>query len=227
MTPRLFKILGFAQKPREPLELLKAGLSKRLGLSTLIHVGAHFGEERADYEALGFTDVLWIEASTHDYRELTARLALPSGAATRHVAVNAFAADTAGQWLALRRFSNEGASSSMFPATPLLRKTWPGVDETGTIENVVTATLDEIAVQSGFAKPDLLVVDVQGAELLVLKGGVTTLAAAKAVIVEVSREPYYDGGVLYPELRDFLLLHGFVEAHDAPKHGDQLYLRKS
>ena len=85
-----------------------------------------------------------------------------------------------------------------------LRETWPGVEETGTIENVVTVTLDEIAVQSGFSKPDLLVVDVQGAELLVLKGGLSVLAAAKAVIVEVSRKPYYEGGVLYPELRDFL-----------------------
>ncbi len=91
----------------------------------------------------------------------------------------------------------------------------------------MTVTLDEIAVRSGFPKPDLLVVDVQGAELLVLKGGLSVLAAAKAVIVEVSRKPYYEGGVLYPELRDFLLARGFAEAHPAPDHGDQLYLRKS
>ena len=228
MTPRLYKILGIARKPRpslEPLDRLKAGLAERLGLSSLVHVGAHFGEERADYEALGFTDVLWIEASPQDYRELAARLALPSGAATRHVAVNAFAADTGGKALELRRFSNEGASSSMFPATPLFSRIWPSVEDTGTIENVVTVTLDEIAVRSGFPNPDLLVV--QGAELLVLKGGLSVLAAAKAVIVEVSRKPYYEGGVLYPELRDFLLAHGSAEAHRAPDHGDQLYLRKS
>ena len=176
---------------------------------------------------MGFTEVLWIEASSQDYRELATRLALPSGAATRHVAVNAFAADTGGKALELRRFSNEGASSSMFPATPLFSRIWPSVEDTGTIEYVVTVTLDEIAVRSGFPNPDLLVVDVQGAELLVLKGGLSVLAAAKAVIVEVSRKPYYEGGVLYPELRDFLLARGFAEAHRAPDHGDQLYLRKS
>jgi FkbM family methyltransferase len=225
MTPRLYKVLGLARKPRDPIELLRAGLSERLGLFTLVHVGAHFGEERAVYEAMGFTDVLWIEASAEDYRVLVARLALPSDSATRHVAVNAFAADTSGRTLALRRFSNDGASSSIFAATPLLRQVW-GVDETGTVEDVMTATVDDVAARNGFLEPDLLVVDVQGAELLVLMGGLSVLGAAKAVIVEVSRKPYYAGGVLYPELRDFLRAQGFAEAHRAPDHGDQLYLRQ-
>lgn len=201
-------------------------MGKKLGVLTVIHVGAHFGEERAIYEEMGVTDVLWIEASPQHYRELVTRLGIPSGASTRHVAVNAFTADTTGQTVSLRHFNNEGASSSMFAATPILRQTWPGVDETGTFEDVVTVKLDEIATQKGFEKPDLLVVDVQGAELLVLKGGLAVLAGAKAVIAEVSRKPYYDGGVLYPELRDFLLAQGFKEAHRAADHGDQLYLRK-
>ncbi|MCX7303127.1 MAG: FkbM family methyltransferase [Hyphomicrobiales bacterium] len=220
-------MLGFRKAHREPIEVLKEGLGAEIGLATAIHVGAHFGEERADYEALGLAKVLWVEASAADYRELVARLAVKSNAATSHTAVNAFVADTGNQVLHLRRFSNEGASSSMYAATPMFKRYWPSVEDTGISEEVVTRTLDEIAMENGFAKPDLLVVDVQGAELLALKGGQSVLNHAKAVIVEVSRRRFYEGGVLYPELRDYLLRHGFREAHSAPRHGDQLYLRRN
>ena len=67
--------------------------------------------------------------------------------------------------------------------------------------------------------------DVQGAELLVLKGATSLLKSAKAVIVEVSMQPYYEGGVLQPELRDFLRGRGFMEIRRPPDHGDQLYIR--
>jgi hypothetical protein len=67
---------------------------------------------------------------------------------------------------------------------------------------------------------------VQGAELLVLRGGQSVLGQAKAVVVEVSRRRFYEGGVLYPELRRYLKAHGFYEAQRAPRHGDQLYLRR-
>jgi FkbM family methyltransferase len=226
MIDRLLKRLGLRRRHREPIDLLKRGLGKKIGLSTAIHVGAHFGEERADYEALGLAEVLWVEASRTDYGELVARLAVRSGAATRHSTVNAFVADTSGQTVRLRRFSNEGASSSIYAATPLFKHYWPSVEDTGISEEVVTTTLDDIAIETGFAKPDLLVVDVQGAELLVLKGGQTVLGQVKAVIVEVSRGRFYEGGVLYPELRDYLLARGFREAQRALGHGDQLYLRR-
>jgi len=226
LIDRLLKRLGLRTPHREPIDLLKRGLGKEIGLSTAIHVGAHFGEERGDYESLGLAEVLWVEASRTDYGELVARLAVGSGAATRHTTVNAFVADTGGQTARLRRFSNEGASSSIYAATPLFRRYWPSVEDTGASENVVTATLDEVARENGFAKPDLLVVDVQGAELLVLKGGQSVLRQAKAVVVEVSRKRFYEGGVLYPELRNYLLARGFREAQRAPGHGDQLYLRR-
>jgi hypothetical protein len=66
---------------------------------------------------------------------------------------------------------------------------------------------------------------VQGAELLVLRGATKLLASAKAVVVEVSRYPYYEGGALQPEIRDFLRSRGFAELRRPPNHGDQLYLR--
>ncbi len=90
---------------------------------------------------------------------------------------------------------------------------------------MVSDTLDRIAAEYGFPSADLLNIDTQGAELLVLKGASQLLSGARALIVEVSTKPYYDGGVLYPELRDFLRMSGFTESHAPPCHGDQLYVR--
>jgi FkbM family methyltransferase len=217
--------LGLLRKPRSAFKILKKGVSAELGLSRAVHVGAHFGEEREVYEALGFSEVLWIEASRQTYQTLVEHLGKPTSAKTRHIAVNALVSDQAGQQIELRHFSNEGASNSIFPAAPLLRETWPTLHETGTTETVTSDTLDRIALAHGFATADLLVADVQGAELLVLKGALKLLASAKAVAVEVSTHPYYEGGVLQPELRGFLRGHGFIETRRAPKHGDQLFVR--
>lgn len=199
-------------------------LAKELNLRVGIHVGAHLGQERDLYEHLGFTDILWVEASQGLYKDLTEHLARSLGT-TRHVAVNAFASNSEGTQ-ALRHFSNEGASNSMFAATRQLSERWPEVYETGVIEDVAMARLDDIAVKNGFSSPDFLNIDVQGAELLVLQGGTSVLAKAKCVITEVSTEPYYEGGVLFPELSDFMRMNGFEAIQEPPTHGDMIFLRK-
>lgn len=221
---RLGELFGLRKKNQSPTRVLRNGLATKLGLRKGIHVGAHLGEESAFYEKLGFTDVLWVEASPEFYRGLTKHLAELAGK-TRHVAVNAFASDTDGQALALHHFSNEGASNSVFPATHHLTEKWPHVYDTGAVEEVITARLDDIASKHGFSSPDFLNIDVQGAELLVLRGGTSVLSKAKCVIAEVSTVPYYEGGVLYPELSAFLLSHGFKPTQEPPDHGDMLFLR--
>ena len=225
LSPKLLTRLASFRKPRDAMTLLKEGLCDKLGLSKAIHVGAHYGEERETYEALGFSEVLWIEASAEIYQTLVRRLASFTGSSTRHLAVNALVSDQTGERFDLRHFSNDGASNSIFPATSLLRETWPGLDETGATEAVISDTLDRIAAAHGFGSVDLITADVQGAELLVLKGATKLLANAKAVIVEVSMLPFYEGGVLQPELSRFLHNYGFMEIRRPPKHGDQLFIR--
>ena len=211
---------------REPLNILKRGLGAKLRLTDAIHVGAHWAEEREDYETLGFARVLWIEASKETYRRLVERLADSTSGATQHIAVNALASDRAGEELTLRHFSNKGASNSIFPATRLINELSNAVFDTGESEIVISDTLDRVAEAHGFTSADLIVVDVQGAELLVLNGATKLLVTAKAVIVEVSKKPYFEGGVLQPELRQFLRSKGFKEIQRSPTHGDQLYVRR-
>jgi FkbM family methyltransferase len=64
-----------------------------------------------------------------------------------------------------------------------------------------------------FAKPDLIKVDVQGAELKVLSGGPEVLAAAEVVILETALVEEYAGAPLFAEVIEFMARRGLV-VHD-------------
>lgn len=78
---------------------------------------------------------------------------------------------------------------------------------------------------------DVLWIDVQGAELLVLKGASETLANCKAVFIEVSERPdLYEGGVTKVQLDLYLRDFGFAEVllgTDINMAGNALYVRSS
>ena len=71
---------------------------------------------------------------------------------------------------------------------------------------VIDAVVDEHALESPF----LLKIDVQGAELDVLRGATTTLGRATAVIVETSTLPFFSGGSEFARLVEFLAARGFA-----------------
>lgn len=63
--------------------------------------------------------------------------------------------------------------------------------------------------ESGSTVFDFIKVDVQGAELMVLKGGLKTLRAATFVQFEGSTIEYNSGGSCFHEIDEFLRSHGF------------------
>ena len=81
-------------------------------------------------------------------------------------------------------------------------------------DNVVQ---DEITVKastadiyfSGKKKPNILWVDVEGAELLVLQGAVNTLKSVKLIHIELSFRPMHLGKPLFKEVDKYLSENGF------------------
>jgi FkbM family methyltransferase len=212
---------------KNPILHLKNAVGSR-PLRTLVHVGAHLAQERHVYEKMGFTEILWIEGAPETYRQLVESFRSSSGSGkVTHRTLCALLSDVSGDSVPFYKFNNQGASDSMFPATSKLHDRWPQVQQLDDVQKLPTLTLDEALEQQGLTgKVDVLVVDVQGAELLVLKGGSRTLRDVSAVVCEVSTEPFYDGGVLYPELRTFLQSHGFVPSMEPAKaHCDLLFRR--
>lgn len=220
-----------ARRKTDPVQLLHRLAPAGVVLSRLVHVGAHLAQERQRYEALGYRRILWVEGARDVHARLAESLAAHAAERARqgqppveHLTACELLTDREGDEVTLREFSNDGMSSSIFSATETMKARWPEVRETGRRESIRSRTLDGLLHDMAFGPVDTLVLDVQGAELLVLRGAARTLAQVKAVVSEVSTQPIYDGGVLFPELRDFLRLHGFESMSAPRRHGDMLFV---
>jgi hypothetical protein len=98
-------------------------------------------------------------------------------------------------------------------------------------QEMTTITLDELVFkQFPEAQFNLLVLDVQGAELLVLKGAIEMLKSIHAIYTEVSEEPLYEHGCTWHEIDSFLRPFGFwMKNMSLSKNGwgDALYVKNS
>lgn len=169
---------------------------------SIVHVGANYGQERFLYEAFGVS-VFWIEALPDVFRTLKNNLK----GFRNQTALRALASDEAGQKVQFRVSSNDSASSSMFDFA-LHQELWPDVKMQGMV-SLETQTLDELV--TNFRDIDALVLDVQGAELKVLKGASRLLHSIRFIKAEVANFNAYQGGCTEEELVPFLTESGFVE----------------
>jgi FkbM family methyltransferase len=100
---------------------------------------------------------------------------------------------------------------------------------------IQTLTLDYIFKQQQLKQVDLIKIDVQGAEHLVLKGGVETLKNTKLVYTEFSFKPLYEQSSIFKDLYEFLYVNDFVLVNISPGYtssigellqGDALFINK-
>lgn len=221
------------RRKANPIELLNKLSAPGSRMETIVHVGAHLAQERFAYEAAGYRRILWIEASPKIHARLVQIIAghherQVGEEGARHETLRALLTDKDGDEIDFREFSNDGMSSSIFAPSPESMERWPDLTETGRREHLRTETLNSVLKRLGYLETiDTLVVDVQGAELLVLTGAEETLSRVKAVVTEASTHQYYVGGVLFPELNAFLEAHGFTAMSVPRRHGDMLYMRRN
>jgi FkbM family methyltransferase len=190
----------------------------------IIHVGAHYAQEREFYRHLGVANVLWIEADPNNLPSLRANVAPYPGAQV----LQACLSDVDGQATSFYRTDNQGQSSSILPMglhADLFRDIH--VIEQTMLESITFRTLVERARVS-VDQYDFLVMDVQGAELLALKGFGDHLHRMNGVYIEVNLAPLYQGCALLPDIDAYLQRYGLTRRETlitARKYGDALYLR--
>jgi FkbM family methyltransferase len=196
---------------------------KSLAGKTVLHVGAHYGEEAALYERWGAEHVIWIEADPAVAAGLRAHLAdharptlnwlarRADATQTRHTVIESLVGDEDGRATDFYIFSNAGASNSIFRKSEAFAE-HDAVIETGEVKRLHMRTLDRLLPENGIALSDvdILVLDVQGAELLCLKGAVGLLKSVQMIESEVSKQSFYKDGVLLPELDAHLRDAGFI-----------------
>ncbi len=192
----------------------------------VIHVGAHHGQEAATYRALGLARQAWFEPNPVAFAALERGLAGMSDVRLFNLALG----EAQGRAVMHTSAFGEGMCDSLLPPTALAGERWPGLAATGTIE-VEVARLDDVLSREGLDASGfgLMVIDVQGYELPVLRGAERALREGLcAVVTEVSREAFYEGGALMGDLDAHLGARGFrrvAAAWPAKNHGDAMYVR--
>ena len=105
----------------------------------------------------------------------------------------------------------EPACSSIYRPIPELAETFTELGCTGIIggQTIVLETLDEWCSTNEIGDIDFLKLDIQGAELDVLRGASATLASVSMLEVEVEFNPIYEGQPLFGDVDAYLRSCGF------------------
>lgn len=193
-----------------PLQDLVARWS--LTIHGVLHVGAHLGEEAEAYDQCGISNVWWVEGNWDLLAPLKAHVE-PFG----HNVVHGLVTDRDGQKVKFH-LANNGQSSSVLEFGTH-RRVSPDVHYVDSRE-VVSVTVDTLVARHGIRDCNFLNMDIQGAELLALRGARRTLASVDYLYLEINEDHLYKGCALLSELVEFLGGHGFRLA-EKTMAGDQ------
>lgn len=84
-----------------------------------------------------------------------------------------------------------------------------------------TKTLDTLVKENNWALPDLIKIDVQGAEVNILQGAQETLQNCNHVILEAQSKVFSSGAPMLSEVEQYMNSIGFVLFHHIGFNGDQ------
>ena len=190
----------------------------------VVHVGAHQGNEISTYKKNGIKKVVFIEANPNLASGLRDRF---TGQADVTV-IEAAASDTEGR--ATFNITSMDQSSSLLPLKEHSRL-YPKIKVDQSIQ-VRTARLDDLLLEANvdFQAIDFIAMDIQGAELMALRGATRCLKNVKALQIEVNYQQLYEGCALISEIDEFLGKHNFIRVHTQTPYsetwGDALYVRR-
>lgn len=186
-----------------------------------IHVGGHHGQEHPQYVAAGIKRFVYIEPCAAAFNVLKNKFA-----AHHHIKLFNYACgDTEGQQVMYTGSQNEGQSNSLLKMDKHLQ-IHPGITLPNT-ELITVKRLDSLGLaHKGY---QLLVMDCQGYEGRVLKGGMETLKQMNYVYTEVNKDTVYRDCTLIDELDQ--LLNEFERVETGGWVGnawsDAFYIRKT
>lgn len=165
----------------------------------VLHVGAHTAEEWTDYERHKWTPIAWVEAQPDLANDL--RLRLPHESNEVYVGV---VWSKSGIQMELKIANRKGSTSLLDFSTHTVEH--PDIVVESKLK-VVTTTLNELIPDT--TKFDLIVLDIQGAELEALKGFVKRLNLARWIYCEVNKKELYRNCAKVQEIDSFLKEFGF------------------
>lgn len=183
-------------------EIKQMLLSNNITIDGCLHIGAHECEEMNFYHHIGLTpdDIVWIDAIPSKVNEAIHR-GIPK-------VYNAVITDKNDEEV-IFNISNNGQSSSVLEFGTHLQ-------EHPHIHYVDKISLKSITIDAFFernhidaSKYNFWNFDIQGAELMALKGAQDTIKYAKALYLEVNEKELYKNCALIGEIDTFLSQYHF------------------
>jgi FkbM family methyltransferase len=170
----------------------------------IIHIGAHECEERYSYIMkynLNDSQIIWIDALPHKVRMMKDRIGTLR---IHHECIS----DVDGKEISFMITSN-GESSSMLNFKTHTTE-HPHVVEVGRI-NLKTKTLKTFYNENSLNMDDynFMNLDIQGAELLALKGSEDILEHIDYIYTEVNEKELYENCAMLPEMDEYLKKYKF------------------
>lgn len=166
---------------------------------TVLHIGAHLGEESSDYDAYFNTAVIWIEAQPKLCEKLKRDLV-----AETNLIIEACIFDEDNKLMSFNLSTNSQSSSLLEFGTHLSK--YPDIKVIETFK-IKTKRLDTIFADRII--PDFINLDIQGVELKALKSLGILIDQVKFVYTEVNRKPVYKDCDQIQEIDRYLKLKGF------------------
>jgi FkbM family methyltransferase len=229
---------NFIVKSDEHLVDIELLVSKipNVPINGIVHVGAHTAEEFSVFNSINSGSLLLIEANPSICDQLLNKFKDFPNIDIENLAISNKIGDV--PFYVHKSRSGSIESSSILPMKDLKE-----IVTSMTVSDVIkvkTTTLNELLLNNiKYVKNryDLLVIDIQGAEILALEGATEVLQCFKAIIIEVNVIPMYDSGVTEDRIDEILSGYNFVKSftvyHELYKNedrfvawGESLYLTK-
>jgi FkbM family methyltransferase len=199
------------------------GLWGRYGITPkgTLHIGGNRGEEAPVYLELGVTKQIWIEANPEIFEQLKVTLSNNPDALAYNFAIG----DVDSVPVVLHVANNAGQSSSILNLGTH-KQQHPDVHYVKDIP-VVMRRIDCLIPEMVIEQYDFLNIDIQGAELLALKGMGDYLKYFKWLYLEINQGQVYEGNGEVKDVDAYVSQFGFkrVETKMIGNWGDALYVR--
>tara|TARA_B110000259_G_scaffold159547_1_gene182628 strand:+ start:550 stop:1299 length:750 start_codon:yes stop_codon:yes gene_type:complete len=195
----------------------------------ILHMGAHRGQEASVYDWFN-KKVLWIEAiprifddlhefilNFYDQRAICALLGDENGVKREFYISN-----------------KDSSCSSLFDFSKYVKEGKLWSEHKVKMEKKIELemkTLDKVFEENNInpAIYNHWVLDLQGAEILVLKGAKHSLNFCNSIFIEISKEQYYEkGSATWLEIKNFMIQNNFKLAEEpASPHTEVLFTRNT
>ncbi|MEM9973362.1 MAG: FkbM family methyltransferase [Pseudomonadota bacterium] len=189
----------------------------------VLHIGAHQGKEIELYDRIGAERVAFFEANPDLAAQLRDRFASNPTVDVVERAIS----ESEGR--ATFNVASSDQSSSLLQFEKHLEM-YPTITATDQIE-VRTSRLDDCMAEAGLhpLKYNVLAIDVEGAELMALRGAPKALKSIEAIQLEINYTERFKGCAKIWEIDAFLEPLGFLRVKTQtpyhPEWGDALYVR--